>query len=322
MSIARRLAKSAVWAAAFVVVLVGLALVFAPYLFAELSASLEPHAIIDPAKPDLGEGHMVDDYWAVQDIDANTHALGEPRYYQVNYAYLIVGEGRALLFDAGSGTRDITGVVTSLTHLPVTVMPSHLHFDHTGGIAPFKSVAMIDLSDMRADVTNGKLTPSRYDYLGMVDGLMPPTFSVTEWVKPGTTIDLGGRVLQILHVPGHTHSSAALYDAATHQLFAGDFIYPTTLYAFLPGASLAEYRATTRKLLATLPADTKIWTAHCCRVGERTSAPWLTMADLRDLDTALTAIQSGEAHSTGFFPRRFPINQQMTLATGFPWNNR
>jgi len=322
LSLARRLAMCAVWAAAVVVVLVGLALVVAPYLYAELWPSLKPHAIIDSAKPDLGEGRMVDDYWAVQNIDANTYALGEPRYYQANYSYLIVGGQRALLFDAGSGTRDITGVVTSLTHLPVTVMPSHLHFDHTGGIAPFTSVAMIDLPDTRADVTSGRFTPSRYEYLGMIDGRVPPTFRVTAWVKPGTTIDLGGRVLRILHVPGHTHSSVALYDAATHQLFSGDFIYPTTLYAFLPGASLAEYRATTRELLAMLPADTKIWTAHCCRVGERTSAPWLTTADLRDLNTALAAIQSGELHSRGLFPRRFPVNQQMTLATGFPWNNR
>jgi hydroxyacylglutathione hydrolase len=322
LSLGRRLAMCAAWAAALVVVLVGLGLILAPYVFAELMASLEPHAIIDPAKPDLEEGRMADDYWAVQNIDANTFALGEPRYYQVNYSYLIVGGRRALLFDAGSGTRDITGVVTSLTHLPVTVLPSHLHFDHTGGIAPFTSVAMIDLPDTRADVTSGKFTPSRYEYLGMIDGRVPPTFTVTEWVKPGTTIDLGGRVLRILHVPGHTHSSVALFDAATHQLFAGDFIYPTTLYAFLPGASLAEYRTTTAELLATLPADTKIWTAHCCRFGERTSAPWLTMADLRDLNTALFAVHAGESRSTGFFPRRFPVNQQMKLATGFPWNNR
>jgi len=119
VTIARRLAKSAVWAAAFVVVLVGLVLVFAPYSFAELSASLEPHAIIDPAKPDLGEGHMVDDYGAVQDIDANTHALGEPRYYQVNYAYLIVGEGRGAAVRCRLGHHATSpGVVTSLTHLP------------------------------------------------------------------------------------------------------------------------------------------------------------------------------------------------------------
>jgi hydroxyacylglutathione hydrolase len=301
LSLAPRLMMCALWAASAVAALVGLALLFAPYLFAELSASLEPHAIIDPAQPDLGQGRMVDDYWAVQDIDANTYALGEPRYYQANYAYLIVGGRRALLFDAGSGTRDITGVITSLTHLPVTVMPSHLHFDHAGGIAPFTSVAMIDLPDTRADVTNGRFTPRRYEYLGMIDGLVPPTFRVTEWLKSGTTIDLGGRVLRILHVPGHTHSSVALYDAGTHQLFAGDFIYPTTLYAFLPGASLAEYRMTTQELLATLPPDTKIWTAHCCRTGERTSAPWLTMTDLRDLDAALPRSNQASHVAQGFF---------------------
>jgi hydroxyacylglutathione hydrolase len=322
MSPGRRLPTYIAGTAVIVIALVGIALVLAPYLFAELSASLEPHAIIDPAEPDLSEGHMVDDYWAVQQIDANTYALGEPRYYQANYAYLIVGERRALLFDAGSGTRNITDVVTRLTHLPVTVMPSHLHYDHSSGIGPFSSVAMIDLPDTRADIRNGKFTPRRYEYLGMIDNLVPPTFNVTEWVKPGTTVDLGGRLVRILSVPGHTHSSAALYDAATHQLFAGDFIYPTTLYAFLPGASLAEYRATTRELLATLPADTKIWTAHCCRVGEHASAPWLTMTDLSDLNAALATIQSGELHGIGFYPRRFPVNQQMTLATGFPWNNR
>jgi hydroxyacylglutathione hydrolase len=322
MSLGRRLLVSTFGAAAIVLVLVGLSLVLAPYLFAELSASLEPHAIVDPAERVLSDGHMVDDYWAVQKIDANTYALGEPRYYQANYAYLIVGEQRALLFDAGSGTREITNVVTSLTDLPVTVMLSHLHYDHSGGIAPFASVAMIDLPETRADIENGKFTPGRYEYLGMIDNLVPPTFSVTEWVKPGTTIDLGGRVLQILSAPGHTHSSVALYDAATHQLFAGDFIYPTTLYAFLPGASLTEYQGTTRKLLATLPANTRIWTAHCCRVGEHASAPWLTMTDLSDLNATLAAIQSGQLHGKGFYPRRFPVNQQMTLATGFPWNNR
>lgn len=321
MSLSRRMLRSAVGAAAIVLAFTGLALLWAPYLYAELSASLEPHAIIDPAKPILSEGQMVDDYWAVQNIDPYTYAIGEPRYYQANYAYLIVGERRALLFDAGSGTRNLTDLVRTLTPLPVTVMPSHLHYDHSGGIASFASIAMIDLPETRADVTDGKFTPGRYEYLGMIDKLVPPTFSVAEWVKPDTTIDLGGRVLRVIHVPGHTPSSVALYDAARHQLFAGDFIYPTTLYAFLPGASLTEYRATTRALLATLPADTKIWTAHCCRVGER-AAPWLTMTDVRDLNVALDAIQSGASHSTGLYPRRFPVNLQMTVATGFPWNNR
>jgi glyoxylase-like metal-dependent hydrolase (beta-lactamase superfamily II) len=114
----------------------------------------------------------------------------------------------------------------------------------------------------------------------------------------------------------------ALFDAANRRLFIGDFIYPTTLYAFLPGASLSAYQATARTLLGILPADTTLWTAHCCRKNEGVSAPWLSMSDLRDLDAALTAVRAGHAKSRGFYPRIFPVNEEMRLATGFPWNNR
>jgi hydroxyacylglutathione hydrolase len=311
------------WTCALIAILAALVLYFAPYTIPEIPGLGASYDIVDPANPDLAAGQMADDYWAVQPIDAKTIAIGEPRYYQQNYAYLITGERRALLFDAGSGTRgNITLIVAGLTQLPVTVMPSHLHFDHTGGIKPFQSIAMIDLPETRADVTNGQFTIGRYEFHGMRDGLTPPTFTVTEWLKPDSKIDLGGRVLTVLSVPGHTPTSVALYDPASHQLFSGDYIYPTTLYAFLPGSSLSAYRATTKRLLAMLPADTRIWTAHCCRANEKISAPWLTMKDLKDLDSALAEIDEGRAHGTGFFPRRFPVNDQMTIFTGFPWNNR
>jgi hypothetical protein len=88
------------------IVVAALVLYLAPYTIPELTGPFSSHEIVDPAKPDLAAGHMVDDYWAVQSIDGSTAAIGEPRYYQQNYAYLIMGEQRALLFDAGSGTRD------------------------------------------------------------------------------------------------------------------------------------------------------------------------------------------------------------------------
>jgi hypothetical protein len=114
----------------------------------------------------------------------------------------------------------------------------------------------------------------------------------------------------------------ALFDEPNRRLFIGDFIYPTTLYAFLPGASLSAYQKTARMLLERLPMDTVLWTAHCCRNSEGVSAPWLSMKDLRDLDAALTAVRAGRAKALGFYPRVFAVNDQMTLAVGFPWNNR
>jgi hydroxyacylglutathione hydrolase len=227
-----------------------------------------------------------------------------------------------VLFDSGSGTRDISTVIGRLTALPVTVIVSHLHYDHLGGVGPFGKIAMIDLPATRRDVSGALFHPSRYEYMGFVDHLTAPSVRVSEWLKPGASIDLGGRSLKVLSTPGHTPSSVSLYDARLKRLFIGDFIYPTTLYAFLPGASLSAYQATSQVLLDDLPTDTVLWTAHCCRKGEGVSAPWLSMGDLRDLDKALMAVRSGEAKSRGFYPRVFPVNGQMTLATGFPWNNR
>lgn len=304
------------------VVAAAVAALLAPYVYGELAVWLQPHTVVDAMPAHLAKGRMVDDYFAVEDLGNGTFAIGEPRYYQQNYSYLIVGQARAVLFDSGSGTRDISGVVASLTQLPVTVLVSHLHFDHLGGVGPFRHVAMIDLPQTRADLSGALFRPGRYEYLGFYDGRAAPSFRVDEWWAPGAVIDLGGRTLRVLSTPGHTPSSVALQDAANRRLFIGDFIYPTTLYAFLPGASLSAYQATARRLLRELPADTILWTAHCCRNNEGVSAPWLSMRDLRDLDTALTAIRDGHATSEGFYPRVFPVNEEMTLAAGFPWNNR
>ncbi len=303
------------------VLLIGVALKLAPYIYTEISSWIEPHAIVDAAPAVLARGTMVDDYWAVERLNAGTFAIGEPRYYQRNYSYLILGTKRALLFDAGSGTRDILPIVKRLTSLPVTVMPSHLHYDHMGGITRFNAIALIDLPATRADVHYGQFIPTRYEFVGLIDDLVLPGFQVSQWIHPGNWIDLGGRRLQVLSTPGHTPTSAALFDPGYTQFFAGDFIYPGQLYAQLPGASRSAYRSTTNALLASLPHETTIWSAHCCRPGEGIRAPYLGVGDLIALQLALDRFSAGHLPARGFYPRKFGVNERLEFFTGFPWTN-
>jgi hydroxyacylglutathione hydrolase len=152
--------------------------------------------------------------------------------------------------------------------------------------------------------------------------LPEPSFAVDEWWRPGATIDLGGRTLRVLSTPGHTPSSCALYDGTRHWLFAGDFIYPGSLYAFLPGASRREYEVTTRNLLAMLDPATRIYAAHMADDPATVSAPALDMADLRALERTLLGIRTGELKPVGFYPRIYPVRGMITFATGYSWNNR
>ncbi len=307
--------------AAMVAALTAAMALVAPYLGAEFL--LRKHgAIVGPSPPQPARGHWFDDYFLVETLDATTYAIGEPRYYQGNYSYLLLGGKRALLFDAGTGQRDIVPVVRSLTSLPVTVLPSHLHFDHVGAVGRFERMALLDLAPLRRRIDRGRLTLDRYEFLGFADALPEPSFAVDEWWAPGSTVDLGGRVLHVLSTPGHTATSAAVYDADRRMLFAGDFIYPGALYAFLPDASRSEYLATSRRLLAMLDPATRIFAAHMADNPAIVSAPVLDIADLRALERTLVQISNGELGSHGLYPRIYPVRGPVSFATGYPWNDR
>ncbi len=299
-----------------------LAAAFAPYVYGEFDAVRGHEPIIGPAPPELAAGHWVDDYFVVEPVDATTFAIGEPRYYQGNYSYLIIGTARAILFDAGTGTRDIVPVIKSLTSLPVTVIPSHLHYDHVGALGRFDSTAIVDDPSLRARLKDSRLTLGRYEFLGFFDRLEAPTFRVDEWWAAGSAVELGDRRLEVLATPGHTPTSVALYDPGRRQLFLGDFMYPGELYAFLPGASRSAYLATTRRLLSAIDPHTRIYTAHMQDAPAPVKAPAMEVADLKALETALVGIERGTLQSTGFYPRIYPIRSSITFATGFPWNNQ
>jgi hydroxyacylglutathione hydrolase len=309
--------------------MVGLLLALAPYSFAELTmaaARLDTNVMPAPANPaqfrplpGRAVGTAVDGYWRVEKIAPDTWAIGEPASDPDNYEYLLVGKRRALLIDSGAtSNHDIRRVIAGLTALPVIVVPSHLHHDHTNGLGFFRHIALIDLPETRGRAQGNHVRLGRYQY----GRWSPSDFTVTQWLKPDEALDLGGRSVIILSTPGHTTSSVSVWEPAGKRLYTGDFLYPTTLYAFAPDSSLSTYVTTIDKLLTLLPPDTRLYGAHCCRNDAPPQAPWLSTSDLKDTRTAIKQIQAGELEGRGFIIRRFSVNSRMTMLTLYPLANR
>lgn len=260
---------------------------------------------------DEGPGvRWVDDYFTVEVLDESTFAIGEPRYAQQNFSFLIVGSDRAVLFDAGPGYYDIRSVAESLTDKPITFVPSHFHFDHTGNTITFESVAVVDLPYLRKRAPDDKLALTSDEHLGWVESVENITLEVDEWIAPGTDIDLGDRKLEVLYTPGHTEDSISLFDRKANILFTGDFIIPGPLFAFLPNSGMGDYVHGTETVLAAVPDDVRIYAAHRM---EGPGAPQLVIDDLRDLKATLDSIQSGDSAAEGFYPVIYKVNDRIDI---------
>lgn len=198
--------------------------------------------------------------FVVHKLSDNLYAIGEPTYYQANYSYLIIGNDKALMLDAGANQKeDITKVVRSITQKPVSVLPSHLHFDHIGGLHNFNSIYLLD----NAFTRNFKQEDGLYHvpesvYLGDFDKFVLEPFKVSRLVKPNEVIDLGGIKLKLLSMPGHTEDEVALYDEKNNVLLSGDHLYPSSLFV----GNLKDYVASVSATLNVINKDTAIYGAH------------------------------------------------------------
>ncbi len=255
-----------------------------------------------------------DDWYAVQQIDERTFAFGEPLYDQQNWSYLFVGTTGSLLFDTGSFCRDITGTVGRRTVGQLTVLPSHMHYDHLGNITKFENVAVADLPILRGCVKGGVLTPVEEIFLGAYENNTAPSFPVSHWIAIGDAIDLGDRRFQVVHTPGHSADSISLFSRDENRMFAADFIYPGELYGQVPGASMPDYLDHAGQVSTLINEETDIYCAHggIDADGEH-SAPRLGLGDIEALRVGLEQIRSDAAGWPDEPQWRVEISPRLTL---------
>ncbi len=286
-------------------------------IIVSLTTPGEEPQLIEDAKVIAGAVPFGDEeYYTVVSLDPQTFAISEPHYWARNISYLIVGNERALLFDSGPGHRDIRPVVESLTHLPVTFLPSHFHYDHTGREGSFDRIAVVDLPHIRDQARGNELTLSWEQHLGSAEGIETPTLTIDEWIKPGQVIDLGQRRLLLLYTPGHTDNSVSLYDADRQIMFSGDFVSGPLAGALTPTSNLGDYLQTTERVLESTNSRTTIHGAHGPEDG---TMPSNNHDDLTDLRATLIKVREGEIKGTGTYPVIYSVNERMILAAEPRW---
>ena len=201
---------------------------------------------------------------------------------------LLIGEHSALLWDTGYGLDDLYSLVRRITDLPLYVVNSHGHLDHTGGNWQFQEVfihpADMELCQQRnaeefRQRTLSKVTiPDNFirdDYLYKSCGWLRP-------VHEGHIFDLGGKTLEVIALPGHTGGSIVLHYKEERAVYLGDAVN-NFVWLFLPEAApLAVYRQGLQKL-ADLDFDWMIPSHHGAILPKERLNYYIDLVDNLDL---------------------------------------
>lgn len=177
--------------------------------------------------------------------------------------YLIAGAEKALLIDAGWGIGDLPAAVARLTSLPLTVINTHGHPDHTCGNYRFDNDAGVRIHQGDVKMMKKNYSPKvRYEILQRFkDRGLPENFSEDAWIhaplrkftpfEGPLSFDLGGRAVDVIETPGHTPGSICLYDRQERFLFTADnLLEGTTLLNLEESLGLGTYLNSVNKLAA------------------------------------------------------------------------
>ena len=141
-------------------------------------------------------------------------------HFEKPFVYLLFGSKEALLVDTGARGADVSEVVGELLRrkspreaqpLPLLVIHSHGHGDHTAGDSALRGRAATRVIDAQPQA-------------------IMQFFSLKTWPTDMTHYNLGDRVVDIVPIPGHDGASIAIYDRRTGILLTGDTLYPGRLY--------------------------------------------------------------------------------------------
>ncbi len=157
--------------------------------------------------------------------------------------FLLTGSEKALLIDSGRELHTARDIAESLTDLPVMLLNTHADGDHTGSNEQFESFYMHP--DEEAHFRRG----------GRGGTIIP--------VREGDILDLGGRELRIIDLPGHTPGSIAVLDVGNRVLISGDPVQEHgRIFMFGAHRNMENYIRSLEHLETFTAEFDEIWPSH------------------------------------------------------------
>lgn len=197
-------------------------------------------------------------WFTIEKIDDETFAISEYKHIEKPHSYLLIGSNRALLIDSGLGVGNIRKEVEKLTDLNITVISTHVHWDHVGGHILFKdhlvhkseknwfkNKPVFNLECIKNNLKRGiDKFPEEFN----MDNYEIFYDENIKTVKDEDIIDLGNRKIKVIHTPGHSPGHMCFYDFKNKYLFTGDMIYKGTIYLFFPTSDPVIYKKSLKKI--------------------------------------------------------------------------
>lgn len=225
------------------------------------------------AYADYQKHESSNDWFEVYEIEPKIWAIYEPFQWQEVISYLIVGSEYAVLFDTGNGIGNIKSIVDQLTDRPIRVLNSHSHFDHIGGNYQFDAILSVATEfsvsrtkGLRSEELSLEVSPAAL-CKSLPAGVTEENhqtrpFSISQKIADGDVVDIGGRNLEVLQVPGHTNDAIALLDRDAGFLWIGDSFYEGPIWLFFPETDLVAYQKSVARLASLAPSLKAVFPAH------------------------------------------------------------
>ena len=171
-----------------------------------------------------------------------------------------------MLIDSGMGAVSLRDNVRLVCERPLIAVGSHCHFDHIGGHYEFgeravhaaeaEILAYPSRRNTVADtwVSDDMFTTRPSENYRAADYQVRPA-PATRLLRDGDSVDLGDRHFEIVHLPGHSPGSIALWEEATGVLFSGDVVYDGELLDNAYHSDVGDYLASMERLRG-IPART------------------------------------------------------------------